>query len=202
MEEKKRKQRKKTKKEMEEERKVEDNARFIANLGRGEEQNFDSFYMPFKSPIGRPLKYQPEELVELFAEYVVWCREHPLEAVTTSETRGTENSMKRTDREMRPRLVSISGFLVYIGGLESWWRQLDNCAQGEIFLRIKEAIGKYCENYQVEMASAGFFKQNIISRLLGLTDKKEVAATGEGVTIIVKNKEEKDKLENIGDLGV
>ena len=52
------------------------------------------------------------------------------------------------------------------------------------------------------MATAGVFNANIVSRLLGLADKKAVEAAGEGITIVVKSEEEKDKLQNINELGV
>ena len=52
------------------------------------------------------------------------------------------------------------------------------------------------------MAAAGIFKENIISRLLGLKDKKEVENTGEGWKIIVNSEEEKSKVEDIQNLDV
>jgi hypothetical protein len=52
------------------------------------------------------------------------------------------------------------------------------------------------------MAAAGIFKENIISRLLGLKDKKEVENTGEGLRIVVNSEEEKQKLESIKNLDI
>ena len=53
-----------------------------------------------------------------------------------------------------------------------------------------------------EMASAGLLNANIISRLLGLADKKETKIEGEQLTIVVKSEEDKAKIEDIGNIGI
>ena len=52
------------------------------------------------------------------------------------------------------------------------------------------------------MASAGLLNANIISRLLGLADKKETKIEGEQLTIVVKSEEDKAKREDIGNIGI
>lgn len=154
--------------------------------------------LPFKNPLGRPLKYTPKEMVEKFTEYAQWCNDHPLQ----------ENS--RTDYQKgfsdttayKPRRVSIEGFLVYIGCTWDWWQHLDDGKRKAEFFKVKASIREYCETYQKEMASAGLLNANIISRLLGLAEKQEVKQTGENVTIVVKSEEEKEKIEGLGELGV
>ena len=42
---------------------------------------------------------------------------------------------------------------------------------------------------------------NIVFRLLGLKEKREVKG-GEGLKIVVKSQEEKDKLDKMGDLSI
>jgi hypothetical protein len=79
---------------------------------------------------------------------------------------------------------------------------LEEGKRAEEFLKVKEKIKNYCESYQKEMAAAGIFKENIISRLLGLKDKKEVENTGEGLRIVVNSEEEKQKLESMKDLQI
>lgn len=155
--------------------------------------------MEFNKGRGRPLKYKPEELLEKFAEYVQWCDDNPIVARTDI---GYPNGHTAANREYKPRYVSIGGFLIFIGGTEDWWSHLEEGKKGKEFFKVKSIIKEYCTQYQLEMATTGLMKQNIISRLLGLTDKKEVQTTGEGVTIVVKNDDEKKKLENIGNLGV
>lgn len=156
-------------------------------------------YAPFV--YGRPLKYTPDELLQEFAKYVEWCNKNPL--VIIDEQTG-ENNFGPWSSEMKrskPRLVSIGGFLGHLGATDVWWKQISDGVRGEEFSRVKAMIKNYCENYQKEMASTGIYKENIISRLLGLADKKAIDAS-EGVTIVVKSEEEAEKIKNIGNLKI
>lgn len=162
----------------------------------------ENLYPPFNYSLGRPLKYQPEELLEKFQEYLVWAKDNPIivghSEKNTSKDGGTYG--KETE-EMKPRLVSISGFLVHLGATRDWWDGLGLRKKSAEFIRVKSFIRDYCENYQKEMATNDIFNANIISRLLGLADKKEVKTDGASV-IVVKSEEEKKKIEEIGDIGV
>ena len=120
----------------------------------------------------------------------------------TSGTSYTGDSYGNTNKNLKPRLISIGGFLVFIGKTESWWKNLEEGKRADEFLKVKEKIKNYCENYQKEMAAAGIFKENIISRLLGLKDKQEVENTGEGIRIVVNSPEEKDRIEAMKDLRI
>lgn len=162
-------------------------------------------YPPFKaSTFGRPLKFQPKKLLEKFEEYVEWCKEHPIVIEKSEAGKSGETAFNKTTENKVPRLVTIEGFFVYLGCSANWvwWSQLEKGTRGEEFSKVKAAIKGYCEQYQKEMASAGVFNANIVSRLLGLADKKAVEAAGEGITIVVRSEEEKDKLQNINELGV
>lgn len=137
--------------------------------------------LPFRY-VGRPLKYTPEQLLEEFKKYVDWCTEHPLKDNTFTEYKQGYSDQTTT----KPRRISIDGFLVYLGVLDSWWSQLEKGKRREEFSRVKEAIRMYCESYQKDMASAGLLNANIISRLLGLADKQaHDVNTKEGFTLVV-----------------
>lgn len=153
-------------------------------------------YPPFRNPVGRPLKYPPEKLAEKFAEYIEWAKDHPIEV--DKVVQGPNGVTTAT--EQKPRLLSTSGFCVWLGVTEEWWRGLSSGKRGDEFSSLKKNIQCYCDEYQKEMASAFIFHANIISRLLGLADKQAVQA--EGVKIVVESKEQADKIENIGDLDV
>ena len=161
-------------------------------------------YPPFVyHEVGRPLAYKPKELLQKFVEYIEWAKAHPIENIyETSGTSFSGDSYGNTNKNLKPRLISIGGFLVFIGQTESWWSHLEEGKRGEEFFKVKDKIKNYCESYQKEMAAAGIFKENIISRLLGLKDKKEVENTGEGFKIIVNSEEEKQKLESMKDLQI
>lgn len=153
--------------------------------------------MPFKNPLGRPPKYTPEELAQKFAEYVEWCKEHPYK----EESRTDYANGYAAYKAAKPRRISVAGFQLFVGCSDSWWEDLDKSKNhGAEFSAVKAQIKKYCETAQIDMAAAGFLKENIISRLLGLADKKAVAT--EGVTIVVESQEQKDKMEKIGELGI
>ena len=161
-----------------------------------------NIYPPVINPLkkGRPLHYTPERLAEKFAEYVKWAQEHPIIITRTSSGVNDDSSFNRTEEETKPQRVSVTGFLVWLGENKSWWDNLDSREAGHDFVSIKTYIRAYCEDNQTTLASVGLYKENIISRLLGLTDKKEVSM--ESPTIVVKSEEEKQKIKNIGNLGV
>lgn len=152
----------------------------------------------FKNPLGRPLKYTPQELVDEFGKYVEWCKNNPLKAQI--KTNFANGGFSDTE-DVKPRRISIDGFQVWLGCSDTWWENLEKRRCGKEFGAVKASIKKYCETYQKDMASAGLMKENIISRLLGLADKKQVEM-GDGITIVVGSKEEKKKLENMATLGV
>lgn len=137
----------------------------------------ENVYPPFNFALGRPLKYQPEELLAKFQEYVSWAKENPIELGRTEVGSDTGGRPYGKDViEKKPRLVSIGGFLVYLGATDDWWQSLDRSKKrGAEFSRVKAFVRAYCENYQKEMATMDIFNANIISRLLGLADKVEHA---------------------------
>ena len=161
-------------------------------------------YPPFVyHEVGRPLSYKPKELLQKFVEYIEWAKAHPIENIyETSGTSFSGDSYGNTNKNLKPRLISIGGFLVFIGQTESWWSHLEDGKRGEEFFKVKDKIKNYCESYQKEMAAAGIFKENIISRLLGLKDKQEVENKGEGFKIIVHSEEEKKIVEGLKDLDI
>lgn len=144
-------------------------------------------YPPVISPlkkVGRPLHYTPEELAVKFAEFVKWSEEHPIvvkRTVTgTTTTPKATSSFDREEVEQKPQYISIKGFLVWLGETKDWWDNLDRLQDGAEFISLKTYIRAYCEENQAKLASAGLFKENIISRLLGLADKQAVSANVDG----------------------
>lgn len=156
---------------------------------------------PFINPlVGRPLHFTPKQLAEKFGEYVEWCEENMM--VFEEKQKGLQGNgyVDKTTKTFKQRLISVHGFLVFIGKTKRWWSQLSEGKQGEKFSYLKESITEYCEDYQKELAASGHYNANIISRLLGLADKKEL--TGESINIIVNSHEEKQQIENMKDLNI
>lgn len=159
--------------------------------------------LPFKYTLGgRPLYYSPKELAEKFVEFVEWCNDNSFNIEQTKTTETMRDEKTETTSTSFVRMVSVGSFLVFIGKTRRWWGELSNGKQGERFSAVKEAITEYCEEYQKEMAATGVFNANIISRLLGLADKKQIEGDSANLTIVVKNAEEKGKVESMGELGV
>ena len=156
---------------------------------------------PFINPlVGRPLHFTPKQLAEKFEEYVHWCEDNEMEIEEKQKGIVGNGYVDKSTKNYKQRLVSVHGFLVFIGKTKRWWSQLSEGKQGEKFSYLKESITEYCEDYQKEMAAAGVFNANIISRLLGLADKKEL--TRESINIIVNSPEEKKELESMKDLQI
>lgn len=121
---------------------------------------------------GRPNKYTPTEMWSEFQEYVKWCCEHPI-TMTTRTTYSSGNSSEVD--ESKPRLVSIDGFMIWLGVSDVWWYDIEKSKRyGPEFSRVKTRIKKITEQYQKEMAASGYFNANIIARLLGLADRQTV----------------------------
>ena len=156
---------------------------------------------PFINPLaGRPLHYTPKQLAEKFEEYVKWSEVNVIEIGERQKGIASGGYVDKTTTNYKQRLISVHGFLVFIGKSKRWWTELSDGKQGDKFSTLKDSITSYCEDYQKEMAAAGIFNANIISRLLGLADKKEL--TGEGINIIVNSQEEKEKIESMKDLTI
>ncbi|MBQ5864210.1 MAG: hypothetical protein IIW66_02310 [Bacteroidales bacterium] len=156
---------------------------------------------PFINPLaGRPLHFTPKQLAEKFEEYVKWSEENVIEIGERQKGIASGGYVDKTTTNYKQRLISVHGFLVFIGKSKRWWTELSDGKQGDKFSTLKDSITSYCEDYQKEMAAAGIFNANIISRLLGLADKKEL--TGESINIIVNSPEEKEKLESMKDMQI
>lgn len=153
--------------------------------------------IPICNPRGKPVRYTPEELEAKFVEYVKWCDENPIE-VTTTTTYANGNWSEVVEK--KPRLICLTGFELFAGVDDSYWSHLNLRRRADEYIRVKAKIKNMCEMYQKEMASAGVFNANIISRLLGLADKQQTQQT---ITnkIIVESKEQGAKIEGIGDIG-
>lgn len=139
--------------------------------------NNENIYPPFNYALGRPLKYQPGELLENFHKYIAWAKDNPIvvkqKEVNTTTQGKTYGSVSEVEK---PRLVSIAGFLVFLGAGRDWWDSLDREGRkkAEEFARVKAFVRDYCQSYQTEMASNDLFNANIISRLLGLADRVNI----------------------------
>ena len=157
----------------------------------------DNLFVPFNPQRGRPRKYTPAQLLTKFEEYLDDRLNRPIVEKASETARHDEHRSEKESKVTHPQLLSIGDFCIFLGTYRAWWNQLP-----EEFSIVKHHISTYIEQYQVKGASIGVFNANIISRLLGLTDKKDITSNGETIQAIVQSQEQKDTLDNIGNLGV
>lgn len=157
----------------------------------------DNLFVPFNPQRGRPRKYTPSQLLGKFEEYLNDRLNRPIIEKETEYARHDEHRSEKESKVSHPQLLSIGDFCIFLGTYRAWWNQLP-----EDFSIVKHHIATYIEQYQVKGASIGVFNANIISRLLGLTDKKDITSNGETIQAIVQSEEQKQKLDTMQDLEI
>lgn len=124
----------------------------------------------------------PDLLLEAAKEYFQWVDEHPWykpEAIKSGKKTGTMVNVPTA------RPYTISGFLLYVGASEEYWREFKKAGHKDFFGVIAE-IEQVIWTQKFEGASVGAFNANIISRDLGLAEKTDVTSKGESITPIIK----------------
>ena len=159
----------------------------------------DAMFVPFNAgKKGRPRKYTPAQLLKEFETYVNDRWQRPIEIVEKEKGVIGNSRIDKVKTKTIPHPLSVRDFCVHLGVGECWFRQLP-----EDFSSVKSYIQGYLEDYQLKGAQAGVFNANIVSRLLGLADKKDITSGGEKIDrIIVESPEQKDTIDNLGNLGV
>lgn len=157
----------------------------------------DNLFVPFNPQRGRPRKYTPSQLLGKFEEYLNDRLNRPIIEKETEYARHDEHRSEKESRVSHPQLLSIGDFCIFLGCCRNWWNELP-----DEFLGVKRQISTYIEQYQLRGASLGIFNANIISRLLGLTEKKDITSNGETIQAIVQSQEQKEKLDNIKELDI
>lgn len=110
-------------------------------------------------------------------EYFEWCEDNPFmetEAKVLSGERGTGSTIEMAELpKMRP--FTMHGLCLYLNCNTAYFRQFKvNCS--EDFSTIINQIEEVIYNQKFSGAASGFLNANLISRDLGLVDKKEVQA--------------------------
>ncbi|MGN7818799.1 terminase small subunit [Chitinophaga sp. 22536] len=122
----------------------------------------------------------PELLSEAATEYFDYCDSTPI--LKEDYVGGFAT---RVLREL-PRPYTVAGFCLYVGASRHWWNEFrKSCSTKKEhgdqiaadFLEVITCIEDMIYNQKFEGAAVGLFQQNLISRDLGLVDKKEVEQT-------------------------
>lgn len=117
----------------------------------------------------------PEILWEEACKYFQWCVDNPEWKVEVVKGSLVNLPVKR--------VFTLEGLCLYLGISTSYFRafKCEGRVNAEGFLTVIEQIQKTVYNQQFSGASSGFFNANIISRALGLVDKKDVTTNGEAL---------------------
>lgn len=117
----------------------------------------------------------PDKLKDSFIEFAEWSIEHPLEQ---QDFAGGYAVIRKT-----PRPFTIKAFAVFCGASESWWRnfkQSQAVLKNPDFLTVIAWIEDVMYTQKFEGAAIGMYKENLISRDLGLRDGVNMDHTSKG----------------------
>ena len=121
-----------------------------------------------------------EALKEAAYEYFDWVSDTPiLETKQTQRRTGAGADTKKykqyqaKDETAMTRPFTLKGLCLYLGVGESWWRDFRAKNTSEDFSAVISQIEDIIYVQKFEGAAVGIFNANIISRDLGLVDKKE-----------------------------
>lgn len=118
----------------------------------------------------------PEILWEVACEYFAWCEKNPIKDPRSFGQRKIQ------------RPFTLVGFCRFAGVNSVYLQQLEDQLKGKEDEQSKEfsniiiLIKETCFQQKFENAVIGVYKENIIARDLGLTDKKDVTTNGEPIS--------------------
>ena len=148
-------------------------------------------YHLFRKKIGRKRDFTPEELFDGAEEYFTQCDENPFKKVEAKVITVPGKGSKVVNHEVPvPRPYTWEGLCLHLGVSRSYFSDLKlavaekNNEKSKVYSEVHAHIEQKIYNQQFSGAAAGFLKENIISRALGLADKKDIQSDGKPITAI------------------
>ena len=155
-----------------------------------------------KKTLGRKRKFSTaDEFLEQFLEYLSWSENNPIlskkaskredimEQTTDEERKGKRGQVYMESISKR-RPLSMYGLCIFLGVSRKWFEMTitnldekeDNRTEEEeeLFTVLTQARD-FIEMQQFDGACVGEFNANIITRMLGLQDKKDITSNGNTV---------------------
>jgi hypothetical protein len=118
--------------------------------------------------MGKPKKYQPNEILQKALEYAKWCEENPLYELKVFGT-GVKIQVPKM------RAMTIAGFCLFCNMDKSTWYEYEGQKDySAVIARVRDLL--YSQKF--EGAAAEFLNAIIIARELGLSDKQELTGKG------------------------
>lgn len=132
----------------------------------------------FASCVGKPLKYTPEQLREEFEAYIADLQANPIYSDTSIRKKSAAGSEEKSVVNKYPKPPRMNDFINrWLGADWRWWAELSKSKRGEEYSIIKAHIKDYCEGAMLDGAMCGIYKENLVSRYLGLAEHTENAIT-------------------------
>lgn len=130
----------------------------------------DNEFWKLRSKHGRDKLFATPDLLEEAAyEYFSWCQQNPW---LRTDYRGKDAEEVQIPT---PRPFTIKGLCLYLDASEQYWRTFKASEGAKDFLAVITRIEEIIYTQKFEGAAVGAFNANLISRDLGLADKKELA---------------------------
>ena len=122
---------------------------------------------------GRSKRFaSPEQLWEAACEYFAYCDRTPWKAIKNK----TKGEIKENEESPTQRPYSLTGLMAYLDVSKSFWNDFKKGSH-EDFSVVITRIENVIRTQQLEGAIVGAFNPNIVSRIIGLSDKQKVTHT-------------------------
>ena len=122
---------------------------------------------------GRSKRFaSPEQLWEAACEYFAYCDRTPWKAIKNK----TKGEIKEKEESPTQRPYSLTGLMAYLDVSKSFWNDFKKGSH-EDFSVVITRIENVIRTQQLEGAIVGAFNPNIVSRIIGLSDKQKVTHT-------------------------
>ena len=133
---------------------------------------------------GRPRKWKsPDELIDKFEEYCMACAENPIFVHDWRKSKeGGQNKEKMAQMNRVERPLTLYGFCNY-AGIGDWRRMKQTYANDEGFADSIAFVERVIRDQQVSGATVGMYRENIVSRINGITDRQDITSGGKRIEI-------------------
>jgi len=135
-------------------------------------------YWKFRDKHGRDYKYSPEALWLEAVDYFEWVKKHPIKEHKVFGT-------GKNDEQKHMRAMTLTGFCAFADiTLETYnaYRNNENKELKKDFVRVTKRIDQIIYAQKFEGAACGMLNPVIISRDLGLVDRKDITTDDEPIT--------------------
>ena len=134
---------------------------------------------------GRPRKWKsPDELIDKLQEYCTACAENPIlvqDGMRKSKDGGQKDEqVLQMNRVARP--MTLDGYCNF-AGIGDWRRMKQTYSNDEGFADAIALVERLIRDQQVSGAMVGLYKENIVSRINGITDRQDITSGGKRIEI-------------------